>query len=1025
MPSQRHIGPYTVDALLGSGASGEVWSTDDPFAMAVKIVRRPESAPMASDGSLSLEVRAIARLHHPGVVTIYDHGEADGRTYLAMERADATLAERMPDRWTDVVDVVRQLLDALAHAHAHGIVHRDLKPSNVLAFARPSGGTRFALSDFGIAFLHDDDESLGIRGTPTSMAPEQFEGRWYDYGPPTDLYALGCLVWRIVAGSPPWRGDPRSLAVAHRAAPLPPLEPRMPVPPGIEPWLRVLLRKEPEARFARAADARHAFDALGPPGASRPAWAPPPRREPTRTLEVGEVAPASRGEADLESRALRRPFADVDEALGAPAVVPLPARALAASLVAARELPTVGRLEERRTLWATLREVATDARPAWIVLRGPRGSGRHHLASWLAHRADELGAARGVITGGPPEDLVLAVLGARDLRGDALASKIRVELRRRGVSEGDQGVLERSLGLREGWRPQRAELAASLRALVGAAVHREPHVIVLDEPSAELREALEGLDHGAALFVTIGRAPGRARALEIAPLLPGARIQALATLLPMTHGLAARLVADDTDLSEARRQLTAWADAGRLVPTEEGYRLVDGPPPEPMPEADRGGITAVAALIGVEVDWRLWMEACASHPPSEVLRAGDRLVASGDARADGTGLRFVDASARARWLPSRKARELHLAIARALRRLPPTPGHLERLGRHLVAGGDVARGDEVLLRAAGAAHQAGRYHDALRALGDVSEGPERHWRSALALTMLGDLDRAEAAARQALEGEGRHRVASLRALGAIDVRRGRRESATSWLERAVAVPGVDQTEQHLLARADLASCLLALDRPAEARARVAVDTPVSLDAGLQLDVLRGRFALEDGDASAALEAAERACRTASRVGSRIWEGIALVDAAMALRRLGRLDEARERCRRAVERFDSIAAFSAAASARLSLAGVEADAGRHQAAIHGLEPLVPRLTEARHAAILLGVRVAMLRPLLGLGAWDRFDEVLRGCAPLDSPGAARSARTELQRVVEQLGALGDEPRRAAVQALHDALGRATT
>ncbi len=257
----------------------------EPFPMAVKVARTPDVA------DLDVEIDAIARLHHPGVVRLYDQGVHEGRAFLAMELAEATLAARVPGSWPEVLDLVEQLLDALAHTHARGLVHRDLKASNVLARPRASGGTRWILTDFGIA--HQQGQGQGhaaaTSGTPITMAPEQFEGRWTEIGPPTDLYGLACLVWEVVTGAPPWRGSPMEVALAHLTEPVPAFRPRLAVPAGLEAWLRRLLQKQPEDRLEMAADARAALQGIDDDPVHAPWAAAGPLDEPPTIADLPET----------------------------------------------------------------------------------------------------------------------------------------------------------------------------------------------------------------------------------------------------------------------------------------------------------------------------------------------------------------------------------------------------------------------------------------------------------------------------------------------------------------------------------------------------------------------------------------------------------------------------------------------------------------------------------------------------------------------------------------------------------------
>ena len=155
----------------------------------------------------------------------------------------------------------------LGSAHARGILHRDLKPDNVLFAGQNDvrGGLR--LVDFGLAFLdegQDDADERKAAGTPRYMAPEQLLSHWRDFGPWTDLYALGCLAWQLCTGETPFQSmrDFRQLLRAHLHMAPPAFKPIFKVPKSFEVWLRTLLAKRRTDRFPFAADALSALPAI-------------------------------------------------------------------------------------------------------------------------------------------------------------------------------------------------------------------------------------------------------------------------------------------------------------------------------------------------------------------------------------------------------------------------------------------------------------------------------------------------------------------------------------------------------------------------------------------------------------------------------------------------------------------------------------------------------------------------------------------------------------------------------------------
>ena len=310
------LGAFDLEDRIGFGGMGDVWKgvhRVERTPVAVKVVTSAMARQPLLLDAFRREVRAVAALSHPCIVEVFDQGMVPldvqersggrlgaGSPYLVMELASrGTLSERRGSLpWSELYGLLRKLLDALAHAHARGLIHRDLKPSNILLSGQRGGLLAPKLSDFGIAhaLAREDqpvDESNMILGSPSYMAPEQIMGASLDQGPWTDLYGLGCLVWAMVTGRPPFtvRSFP-ALANAHLNEAPPAFEPCMSVPPGLEPWLLRLLAKRPEDRFRFASDAAAELDvtarSTSPPaarGASSPPRPPRPP-QPTHSLRL-------------------------------------------------------------------------------------------------------------------------------------------------------------------------------------------------------------------------------------------------------------------------------------------------------------------------------------------------------------------------------------------------------------------------------------------------------------------------------------------------------------------------------------------------------------------------------------------------------------------------------------------------------------------------------------------------------------------------------------------------------------------
>jgi tetratricopeptide (TPR) repeat protein len=357
------IGGFVLERPIGKGGMSEVWlarheGSNQPAA--IKILR--VATPIIRD-AFAGEVRAMARIDHPGIVAVLDHGVIEentaqnsgrrfefGAPWLAMEYcSEGTLEGFIPASWNGLCRILQDLLAGLGAAHVRGVLHLDLKPDNVLVAGTKDLRPGRKLSDFGIS---DAVEGEGwVLGTPGYMAPEQFEGRRRDYGPWTDLYAFGCLAWALSTGQPPFGEDrpPEVLMMAHGELPPPRLKARIAVPEGLEAWLKKLLEKRPEHRFRSVGEALEGLALVDGQALAR-------------------RVPKDWGQ---DSRA--------DTRLGG------------LSLYGLRELPVVGYLEARRTIWGLLQQVEEKKKPGLVVLHGPSGRGRSRLARWLFEASGTFG----------------------------------------------------------------------------------------------------------------------------------------------------------------------------------------------------------------------------------------------------------------------------------------------------------------------------------------------------------------------------------------------------------------------------------------------------------------------------------------------------------------------------------------------------------------------------------------------------------------------------------------------------------
>ncbi|MCO5167555.1 MAG: bifunctional serine/threonine-protein kinase/formylglycine-generating enzyme family protein [Planctomycetes bacterium] len=203
------IGPFEVLGELGRGGMGVVYRARDPAAgreVALKVVLHEADARRLA--RFVREGEVTATLDHPGIVKVHAAGEADGRPYLAYELVPGarTLDELLPGLpLRRRVEYVRDAARALGFAHARGLVHRDVKGANLLVDAE----NRLKVADFGLAAgegLERLTRTGALLGTPQAMAPEQFRGERERQGPPTDVWALGVLLYEALTGAPPFTG---------------------------------------------------------------------------------------------------------------------------------------------------------------------------------------------------------------------------------------------------------------------------------------------------------------------------------------------------------------------------------------------------------------------------------------------------------------------------------------------------------------------------------------------------------------------------------------------------------------------------------------------------------------------------------------------------------------------------------------------------------------------------------------------------------------------------------------------------
>ncbi|HKS98097.1 MAG TPA: protein kinase [Rugosimonospora sp.] len=294
-------GRYRLRNALGRGGMATVWRADDlrfDREVAVKQLAPGTLTDPQTRARLSREAQILSGLAHPNIVTVHDvHVDADG-AYLVMELAPgSTLARllsrgRPPVPWT--ISVAAQVCDALAAAHRAGVLHRDIKPGNLMV--SPEG--RVKVCDFGLARspdTHTLTDVMQVVGTSEYLAPERAEGERGDAR--SDLYALGCVLYEMLTGNPPFTGR-NPIAVAYQQvhnAPRAPASVRSDIPPELDRLVLDLLAKDPAARPATAAEVGARLAALLPRAAPTPPPPPRPAPDPDQTQLLAPVPAQGRG----------------------------------------------------------------------------------------------------------------------------------------------------------------------------------------------------------------------------------------------------------------------------------------------------------------------------------------------------------------------------------------------------------------------------------------------------------------------------------------------------------------------------------------------------------------------------------------------------------------------------------------------------------------------------------------------------------------------------------------------------------
>lgn len=416
---RRSLGQYELTHELGRGGMGVVWAAydrDHGREVAVKLLaprgRGVEHTTL--ERRFLREARLTSRLKHPGIPAVHDHGSHEGELYLVMDLVpgrtlDAVLESDGPLPVESAADVARRVAEVLAYAHGQNVVHRDLKPSNLMI----TPDDEIKVLDFGVAAALEPQPgetrftaANATPGTVVYMAPEQAVGKTE---PASDLYSLGCVLYELLTGAPPFTsGSPFMLYHLHANEPVPPLaDRRSGVPTGLRRLVEGLLEKKPEDRPASAAEVAALLAAWAPTRAPASAAALPHPR-------LAEIAAVRR--AGHPARALEE-YGELTAAPGLRRADLLAARA-GAALCAGALGRTREALDELKSVLAEQRGLLGPDDPAVLDT--------HYETGVLLVRAGERYAAVELLRRlADDEERVLPAGDARHGRARALLDRLR------------------------------------------------------------------------------------------------------------------------------------------------------------------------------------------------------------------------------------------------------------------------------------------------------------------------------------------------------------------------------------------------------------------------------------------------------------------------------------------------------------------------------------------------------------------------------------------------------------------------
>ena len=296
--NDRRFGRFQILRTLGQGGFGIVFLAWDPALRRQVALKVPQPETLMTPEArkrFQREAQAAAGLDHPSIVPVYETGNVGSVTYIAAAYCcGPTLAswlarQRHPVPVRDAATLSVALARAVEHAHERGVLHRDVKPSNILLQhaeaddlahddTAPLGAFEPRITDFSLAKIADGlgpDTKSGVPfGSPPYMAPEQAEGKLKAIGPPTDVYGLGCILYELLTGNPPFRGEGQldTLRQVIADAPIPPRRVRKDIPDELEAIVLKCLEKDRRRRYPSARELAEDLDRFlaGAPTRARP-----------------------------------------------------------------------------------------------------------------------------------------------------------------------------------------------------------------------------------------------------------------------------------------------------------------------------------------------------------------------------------------------------------------------------------------------------------------------------------------------------------------------------------------------------------------------------------------------------------------------------------------------------------------------------------------------------------------------------------------------------------------------------------